>query len=50
MRREVIRLECPYCGKEHSYEIYIPESSDDEKTLPHDEDTDDLENFREEIQ
>lgn len=46
-----IRIECPYCQKEHVYPFDVadapkPEVAEEEK--PFDEDTDDLENFREE--
>lgn len=50
-----IEIECPYCGKIHVHSIEgvmdIPSKAiEPERELPHDKDTDDLENFREEDQ
>lgn len=50
-----VEIECPYCGKVHVHNINAvaevkPKQQDDidERELPHDEDTEDLENFRKE--
>jgi len=50
-----IEIECPYCNRIHVHRIEgvmsIPSKPvEAEKELPHDDDTDDLENFRKEDQ
>lgn len=46
-----IEIECPYCGKIHVHTLpglrFIDSTPKEEKQLPQDEETDDLENFRE---
>lgn len=47
-----IEIECPYCFKVHVHTINVdpkPKVEDDiDRELPHDNETEDLENFREE--
>lgn len=47
-----IEIECPYCGKVHVHNIPTPPEPkakvEEDVVLPHDDETDDLENFREE--
>ena len=51
-----IEIECPYCEKKHVHRIEVfppratPEVDELEYELPHDDETEDLEKFREEEQ